>query len=192
MTPEVAQEQEVPLEDAVIMPVAEPRKMRRDRRNLDAVRRQKEEERNLDTRRRGKQQNLVAARRGPTRRVQVARRNFSSTKDTTREYRESRKDLAATGKRETRRAKVARHKGNFVGRNWRKEIATGRNHERGIQRLRALTKRFWTRQVDRTGPEDLSGGSYVASRNIKRWNLWRGRPPPKRKKEQGAEEGPVM
>jgi hypothetical protein len=48
MTPEVAHEQEVPLEDAIIMPVGELRKRRRDRRNLAAVRRQKKEERNLD------------------------------------------------------------------------------------------------------------------------------------------------
>jgi hypothetical protein len=42
MTPEVAHEQEVPLEDAEVMPVGEPRKRRRDqRRNLAAVCRQK-------------------------------------------------------------------------------------------------------------------------------------------------------
>jgi hypothetical protein len=40
MTPEVAHEQEVPLEDVVVMPVGEPRKRLRDRRNLAAQRRQ--------------------------------------------------------------------------------------------------------------------------------------------------------
>jgi hypothetical protein len=94
-------------------------------------------------------------------------------------YRESRKDLAATGREETRHAKVAQHKGNFIGRNRRKEVATGINHikdkiERGPQILQALRKRFWTRQVGRTGPKGLSGGSYIVSRNIKCWNLWRG------------------
>jgi hypothetical protein len=73
-TPEVAHEQEVPLEDAVVMPVGEPRKRRRDRRNLAAQRRQKKEERNLDAKRHGKQQNTVAARRGTTRHAKVARR----------------------------------------------------------------------------------------------------------------------
>jgi hypothetical protein len=42
--PEVAHEQEVPREDAEVMPVGEPRKRRRDqRRNLVAVRRQKKQ-----------------------------------------------------------------------------------------------------------------------------------------------------
>jgi hypothetical protein len=73
-TPEVAQEQEVTKEDAIEMPVGEPRKRRRDQRHLVAQRRQKEEERDLDARRRVKQWNLVAARRGTTRRAKVARR----------------------------------------------------------------------------------------------------------------------
>jgi hypothetical protein len=180
-TPEVAHNQEVPRENAVEMPAGEPRKRRRDQRHLAAVRRQKERQRNLDPRRRGKEQDLVAARRGATRRVQVARRNILSTKDTTR------KDLAATGRKETRRAKVTWHKRNFVGRNRRKEIATGGNHtkdkvERGTQRILALKKTFWTRQIGRVGPEGLSGGTYVVSRNVICWDLWRGRPPPKRKK----------
>jgi hypothetical protein len=44
MTPEVSHEQKVPMEDAVVMPVREPRKRRQDRRYLAAVRRQKKEE----------------------------------------------------------------------------------------------------------------------------------------------------
>jgi hypothetical protein len=79
-TPEVAQEQEVPREGAARMPVGEPRKRRRGRRNLAAGRRQKEE-RNLDARRRGRQQDLVAARRGTTRRATVARHRILLTKD---------------------------------------------------------------------------------------------------------------
>jgi hypothetical protein len=198
MTPEVADDQEVPVEDAAEMPAGEPRKWRRDRRNLAAVRRQKKQNRDLDARRRRKRQertqrkngflkNLVAARRGATRRVAVTRHRILSRKDTTREHRESRKKLAATGRKEARRAKVARHKGNFVGRNRRMEIATGGNHtenkvERGTQRIWALRKGFWTRQIGRTGREDLRGRSCVAPQNIKHWTLWRGRPPPKRKK----------
>jgi hypothetical protein len=65
---EVADE-EVPLEDAGRMPVGEPRKWRRDR-NLDARRRRKQQERtqNKD----GCRKNLVATRRGTTRRARVA------------------------------------------------------------------------------------------------------------------------
>jgi hypothetical protein len=182
MTPEVAHGQEVPREDAEVMPVGEPRKRRRDR-HLAAVSRQKKKDQNLDARRRRKGQeraqrkdgcrrNLVAARIGANhseqtrnstnkehypgvlwipegigrcpqrgdRRAAVARHRMLSTKDTTREHRESRNKLAATSRKETRRAKVARHERNFVGRNRRKEIATGRNHtkdkvERGTQRI---------------------------------------------------------
>jgi hypothetical protein len=43
MTPEVVHEEEFPLEDAVVMPVGEPRSRRRDRRHLAAQRRQKKE-----------------------------------------------------------------------------------------------------------------------------------------------------
>jgi hypothetical protein len=179
-TPEVADDQEVPVEDTEVRSGAEPRKRRRKGRNLAAVRRQKKNDRVLDASCRGKEQgraqrknghlkNLVAARRWTTSRavmarrrilftkttrnrlfiavrkvtrgVQVARRNILSTKDTTR------KNLAATGRKETRRAKVTQHKGNFVGRNRRKKIATGGNHtkdkvERGTQRMWALERRF--------------------------------------------------
>jgi hypothetical protein len=82
MTPEVAHEQDVPMEDAVVMPVGEAGKRRRGRRPLAAQGRQKEGQRNLDAGRRGKQRNLVAARRGTTRRAQVARRNILLTKET--------------------------------------------------------------------------------------------------------------
>jgi hypothetical protein len=55
-TPEMAHGQEVPVEDAEICTVAEPRKRRRDGRNLAAVRRQKKKGRVLDARCRGKEQ----------------------------------------------------------------------------------------------------------------------------------------
>jgi hypothetical protein len=44
MTSEVAHEQEVPMEDALEMPVGEPRKRRRNERHLAAQSRQKKEE----------------------------------------------------------------------------------------------------------------------------------------------------
>jgi hypothetical protein len=52
MTPEVADE-EVPVEDAEVTPVGEPKKRRRDR-HLAAVRRQKKKDRTLDARCRGR------------------------------------------------------------------------------------------------------------------------------------------
>jgi hypothetical protein len=90
-TPEVADDQEVQVEDAEVLSIGEPRKRRRDR-HLAAGRRQKEDQ-NLDAgrRRKGKERiqsndgyrkNLVAALRGTTRRVQVARHNFLSTRET--------------------------------------------------------------------------------------------------------------
>jgi hypothetical protein len=73
MTPEVAHEQEVPLEDAVVMPVREPRNRRRDGRNMAAVRRQKKQQKRTQSKD-GCRRNLVAARRGTTRCAAVARR----------------------------------------------------------------------------------------------------------------------
>jgi hypothetical protein len=96
--PEVAQE--VPVEDAAVMPVREPRNRRRDRRNLAGGRRQKQQNRNLDARRRRKQQDLVAARRGTTRRAQVARHkeNFvGSTGTRTTAYYKPRNDGRSGG-----------------------------------------------------------------------------------------------
>jgi hypothetical protein len=62
MTLEVAHEQEVPLDDAVAIPVGEPRKGRRDRRHLAAGHRQKQEQKRTQ-RKDGCRKNLVAARR---------------------------------------------------------------------------------------------------------------------------------
>jgi hypothetical protein len=61
MEPEVSHE-EVPVDDATVMPVGEPRNRRRDQQNMSAERRKKKKD--------------VAARRGTTRRAQVARRNL--------------------------------------------------------------------------------------------------------------------
>jgi hypothetical protein len=120
MTPEVADE-EVTREGAARMPVGEPRKRRRDRRNLAAARRQKKKDRILDARCRGKEQeraqrkkgclkNLVAARRETTRRAAMARRRILPTKDTNRELHGSQKRLVAARRGTTRRVQVARHK----------------------------------------------------------------------------------
>jgi hypothetical protein len=85
MKPEVAQE--VPLEDAARMPVGKTRNRRRDRRNLAAERHQKKQEKRPQ-RKNGCRGNLAVARRGTTRRVQVARRRRLFTMKT-RNYRAS-------------------------------------------------------------------------------------------------------
>jgi hypothetical protein len=64
-TPEVAQEREIQREDAVEIPVGEPRKRRRDqRRNLAAVLRQKKKDQNLDARRHKKEQKWTLRKNG--------------------------------------------------------------------------------------------------------------------------------
>jgi hypothetical protein len=179
MKPEVANE-EVPLDDAARMPVGEPRNSRRDRRHPAAQRRQKKQQKRTQTKN-GRRRNLVAARRGTTRRAVVARRRrILFTKDTTREYRESRKVLAATSEEKTLRAGMAWCKGhNHEG----PSIEQGRQKNQtrdkfaiGTRRLLTFRKSLWTRQEDRTRLKDLSSGSYVASRKLKRWTLRKGLP----------------
>jgi hypothetical protein len=112
-TPEVARDQEVPVEDAARMSVGEPGKRRRDR-HLAAGRRQKEDEPNLDARRRRKQQertqskhgcrkDLIAARRGTTCRAVVARRRILFTET-------ARSRLIVAVRKVSRRATVARRR----------------------------------------------------------------------------------
>jgi hypothetical protein len=190
MTPEVAHEQDVSQEDAVVVPVGEPRKRRRDQQHLAAQRRHKEEERNLDARRRGKQQNTVAARRGTTRRAAVARRRIILfTKDTTREFHGSRKRLVAARRGTTRRAGMARRKetGNTgmenPGAKWQLRLRNEKTADRISWKTHEKTRLEIARQ---------NAGSPVGLYDIEHWTLWMGRPPPKRKKEREAEEEPVM
>jgi hypothetical protein len=119
-TPEVAHNQQVPVEDAELWSGAEPRERHRGGRNMAAVRRQKEKDRVLDTRCRGKEQgraqrkngflkNLIAARRGTTRRAMGARRRMLLTKYTTQDFCGTRKGSVAARKGTTRHVQVARH-----------------------------------------------------------------------------------
>jgi hypothetical protein len=64
---------EVSKEDPIVMPVGEARNRRRDRRHLAAERRQKNQQKRAQSKN-GCRRNLVAARRGTTRRARVARR----------------------------------------------------------------------------------------------------------------------
>jgi hypothetical protein len=194
MTPEVAHEQEVPREDAEVVLVGEPRKSHRGRQHLAAVRRQKEQDRDLDVRCRRKEQkqtqrkngcrrNLVAPCRGMTRRARVAR---------------SKQNL--TGKNRTRDNMV---RGTSKRRMFRRKRQTKQEDKNGL-RSRRLTHRLRNRrEYNKTlmkTYEKMIGveiakqiaGSPVTLQKNKDWTLWRGRPFPKRKKEQGAEEEPLM
>jgi hypothetical protein len=134
MKPEVAH-QEVPREDASVMPVGETRKRRRDQgRNLAAVRHQKKQERNLDAGRRGKRRNLVAARRGTTSRLQMARRNILLTKET-RGFCGSQKRVIVVYRKMPRHATVA----------WRKRHIRS-TVERATQRVGRLRKNLQSRK----------------------------------------------
>jgi hypothetical protein len=169
MKPEVAHEQEVPLEDAVVMPVGEPRRRRRDQQHLAAQRRQKKQQKRTQNKN-WYRKDLVAARRETTRRAAVARRmSILLTEETSRESRGSRKRLVAARRGTTRCAEAARHKDIAIARNY-----TWDKIERGTRRLRALRKRR-TAEVLHGIPRDTE---------IKSWTLWRGRPPPKRKRSR--------
>jgi hypothetical protein len=122
LKPEVADE-EVPLEDAVVMPVGEPRKRRRDQRHLAAKRRQKKEEERTQSKN-GCRKDLVAPRRGTTRRATVAwRRRNILRKPWTQGSCGLRKEVTAARVRITRCARHGRK-----GRN--KKIVIERNRIR--------------------------------------------------------------
>jgi hypothetical protein len=203
LTPEVAHEQEVPKEDTVILPVGEPRKMRRDR-YLAAVRRQKKQQKRTQ-RKNGCRKDLVAAGRGTTRRAAVApRRNILLTEETSRESRGSRKRLVAAREGTTRCAGMARRKENLVRKSRiRNDVVGGALRERTTEKRRRMNPEGNTeikdpgarRQLrlrnDRTAGricgktnEKVIGletakqiaGFPVPLQKNKDWTLWRGRP----------------
>jgi hypothetical protein len=147
-----------------------------------------------------------------TRRVQVARRNFSSTKDTNREHCGSRKGLVAAHRGATRHAKVAWQKRNqrlYESQNKKKPAAERRSRPtvgaNAAQPLKINGSASWSmfrRQLETiaeqkqwshqeksmclvTSPKrrtaDMLHGT-MRDRRSSNWTLWRGRPPPKRKK----------
>jgi hypothetical protein len=209
MTPEVAHEQEVPLEDSVVMPVTEPRNTRRDR-HLAAQRRQKKQQKRTQSKD-GCRRNSVTARRGTTRRAQVARRRSLFTKKT-RDYRAARKDLAVARRGTTRRAKVAWQKlnqGLYESQNKKKPSAERRSGPtagaNAAQPLSVNGSASWSvfrRQFETIAEHKqrshLEKSTYLVTalksrtadvlcgilrdRKIKKWTLCRGRPPTKRKK----------
>jgi hypothetical protein len=152
MTPEVVHKQEVPREDVVEMPAGEPRRRRRDRRNLAAVRRQKKQERNLDAGRRGKQRNLVASRRGTTCRAVVTRRRILFTETT-------QKRLIVAVRKVSRRATVAGRRRDAT----KKE----RDEARRAPRERTPGKRRRVNPEGNTAMKDPDARRQLRLRNVK-------------------------
>jgi hypothetical protein len=196
MKPEVADDQEVPVEDAEVRSVGEPRKRRRDGRNLAAVRRQKKKERNLDAGRHGKQRNSVAARRGATRRAAMARRRILLTETT-------RSRLIVAVRKVSRRATVARRRRDATKKE--RDNARRASGERTPKKRRRVGTKGNTARKDpdarrqlrlrnvktagrlcRGNHEDVIGPKIAKRtartpariRTTKDWTLWRGRPPP--------------
>jgi hypothetical protein len=241
MKPEVAHE-EVPREDAAVMPVRGLRKQRRGRKQAAGRR---EEPKKLNRGICGSRKRLTAACRKVTRRATVAWRKINVfRKILTHGYCGLRKEVTAAGIRITRcsgHRRKGRNKEVIMERNCirRREPKNERSkgtRSRDVEELLHLRKKRkstnnsegrnpgeraplrsgGTRKKDmcdisrekimvitrinkevfeRTTRLEIakrSAGSPVALRMIKKWTQWRGRPPPKRKKEQEAEEEPVM
>jgi hypothetical protein len=216
--------QEIPKEDATVMPVGGLRKRRRDR-NLAAGRRQKPKERIQAT---CESRRLAVTNKKSTRRATVAWRKRNVFRRTvTQGNCGPQSTLTAAGIMMTRHAGVARSKKNFV----RKDCTSDKD-ERVTQTVGPLRKNLRMHQKRKCGTKDLCGGqpqymrmeetttsgiggcssekrSHVDSgvtlkkilyaifrwkfanqvvgtstrlQRMKKWTLWRGRPPPKRKK----------
>jgi hypothetical protein len=214
MKPEVAQ-QEVPREDAAVMPIGGLRKQRRGRKQA-AGRREKPKKVNRGIC--GSREKLAAACRKVSRHATVAwRKRNILRKSWTQRNCGLWKEVTAAGRRITRCAGHG-HKGR------KKEIIMGRNrirrHEpknerskgirsRDVEELLHLRKGRKTaksigvrsrrqqlqlktirnsgnkvfRRTMRLGIAKRIAGSPVAVQKIKKWTLWKGRPPPIRKKQ---------
>jgi hypothetical protein len=129
------------------------------------------------------------------------------------------KEFSPTGIRMTHLAKAARCKGNIVRNKWTRAkawrgIQKMRTRHEGRKRVkdlsggrpRYLRKRDLKKlRLESTGKLDTIFSkttrleiakrivrSAVGMRKLKCWALWRGRPPPKRKKKRRVEREPVM
>ncbi|PNF32603.1 hypothetical protein B7P43_G18094 [Cryptotermes secundus] len=179
------------------MPVGEPKKKRRRDRKRRIMK-------NPTRKNCGLQNKLAVVSRKVSRSARVAwRKRNIFRKSWTRGDHASRIKLAAICRKISRRATVARR--------WRsdfkKEIPQGTF---GCQTEKVTTKdviggcksvqrshqegRICKKTIYEIVSEKIAKGmvgSSVSLRQHKDWTLWRGRPPPKRKKEQGTEEEPV-
>jgi hypothetical protein len=90
--PEVAQKQEVPVEDTEVMPVGEPKKKRRRHRKL-AMERGCQEPKDMKRINGGPQEKLAAARKGTTHREKVTRHMKVTDRKVARQIMENDKDV---------------------------------------------------------------------------------------------------
>jgi hypothetical protein len=223
--PEVAQQREVPVEDAVVKPV-NGRKRRHRGKRQSAGRR--EEPKKLTRGDCGSRMKLATARRKVPRRATVAwRKRIIFRKTSTQRNCGPRKEVTAAGIKFTRCAgyrDISRNKDNVTPRSpkgvtfgkrlWKgPECNTGIRDRSLKQRLRIgsqlkdLTKnaikgcRLGQRShLRRRGPLKVISYEIIGRKITKRivgyserlrqdkdWTLWRGRPPPKRKKKNGKQ-----
>jgi hypothetical protein len=175
--PEAAQKDEIPAEDAEVMPAGEPKKKRRRDRKLAAERRRQEPK---DTKRinGGPQEKLAVARRETSHRATVARQNDKrSGKKMSRRATVARRTRDTFAPNLTRRAKVARRREHIIG-----NSQTWKNVARGTRRGRRL-------QVESEGSIGVKDEQISRGSQTRNWTLWRGRPTPKRKKKEAARTG---
>jgi hypothetical protein len=124
-----------------------------------------------------------------------------------------RKEVTAVGKKVTRCA-GHRHMwrspkgGTYMKRLWRGPECSNGIRDRGRRRIKdpstrrqlRLTIKWTSEQIDRKTFYEISRGKIekrapgmsIGLRQGRNWTLWRGRPPPKRKKEPHREQEPVM
>jgi hypothetical protein len=190
---EAAQKDEVPAESAEVMPVGEPKKKRCRDRKLPAERR-RQELKDLTWENSKPQKKLATARRGTSHRVEVARKMQADKKMPHRATVARRmRDILRLNT--TRRAKVARCKENSVEKNRTRDkvmLGTlkgwtlGRDNRRNCNVTRGTRIEPYRKMTGHETAKRITE-SPVPSQNIKNWTLWRGRPPPKRKKGKGLD-----
>jgi hypothetical protein len=195
--PEAVEEYKALAENATVIPVGEPKKKRRRDRKLAAEHRRQKPK--TSTRENcGSQKRLDVTRRGTSHRATVARKMQADQKMPRRPT-VARRMSDIFRPNITLRVKVARQT-KETGREmpgrpriaWRKKSVGRRNRieamiERATQRVWPLMKNFTNTATLEIAKRTI--GSTVERRARKNWTLWRGRPPPKRKKRHGLMGG---
>jgi hypothetical protein len=218
----VVEHQNIPSEDVVVMPVGEPRKRRRVQKSTAGRRGEPKElnRRNHGSRRKlaaacrkvsrhaaviwrerklfrrtgtqeicGRRKELAIARIRMTHCAQVVRRKGRSHGGTSVEQgrrKNQTKNKFATGtskSRTPRRRQRATQQGN------------NRTRKRNPKEIRRESKGNVFQTFGKTAGIKFAkrvSRSIVGLRRIRKWTLWRGRPPPKRKMKFQAEREPVM
>jgi hypothetical protein len=194
--PEAAQKAEVPADNATVMPVGKPKKKQRRDRKLAAERR------------RQKPKTSTREYCGPQKRLAVALRGTSCREKVTRHTKEIGKKMSSRATVARRKRDIAKHLTQGAGEFPRKRLVAA---DKKMTRCANVTHRKRPRlqgdQLDpRTSPhkdmlerarEELGSrkghqagnrertlGISSRLRKIRKLNLWRGRSPPKRKKQQ--------